>query len=608
MPSRQGSTNHDLSTARPIVQLPGGSRRITDASSELGTLLAATGDFYRRDHTAFQCTTDRSDNHLRPVNAAKLASNLETVAMLVRIDANGELKPTTCSKGNAELILSSEAFVRELPNIRVISNCPVLVEDSGKLRVACGYDQTTGVLAGGKAPSELGINESRELLNDMLSDFRFATASDHSRAMASIITPALVLGGLLGGRAPLDVGESDQSQSGKGYRHKLTTAVYRAKIATITQRARGGVGSLDESFDQALVAGRAFVAIDNVRGRVDSPAIESFLTEDRYSARVPYSASIEVETKRFIILATSNRAEMTIDLANRSSFVRILKQSANYDFRTYPEGNILDHVRANQPRYLGAVFAIVTAWWNAGKPQLQRTGHDFRDWAQTMGWICQELLDTAPLLEGHKSAQVRASNPHLCWLRDVSVVIQRTGNDDCWLRSHRIAEILDAEGVEIPGVKDGQSMEDPAVWTSAAQQLGRRLGKCFTRAVGSASSEELTVDVWRIERRQASDGKGRECFEYRFSADTPIPAKTPANKPANKTRVSANPEENCVSVLNDLTPMPQMNVITTSSAGFAETRENVCGTSADRLGEVDSQADGDETSRRPLSNRVRGVI
>src|SRR5262245_42173405 len=39
-------------------------------------------------------------------------------------------------------------------------------------------------------------------------------------------------------------------------------------------RRIGGVGSLDESYSQALLSGRPFVMIDNLRGRLDSQLLE----------------------------------------------------------------------------------------------------------------------------------------------------------------------------------------------------------------------------------------------------------------------------------------------------------------------------------------------
>jgi hypothetical protein len=115
------------------------------------------------------------------------------------------------------------------------------------------------------------------------------------KALAALITPALVLGGLLPARAPVDLGEADQSQTGKGYRNRITAAIYRHLDATINQ-ATGIIGSPEETFDGALISGHAYISLDNLRGKIDAPKIESFLTEAQYYARWAYMPNTEIQT------------------------------------------------------------------------------------------------------------------------------------------------------------------------------------------------------------------------------------------------------------------------------------------------------------------------
>ena len=266
--------------------------------------------------------------------------------------------PTVCNEQNARLIMNAEPFVDAIPAIRLLTRCPVLIERDGTLVTITGYDLDSAILADDWKVPTVALEDAVKLLNEALDDFSFATPHDRSRALASIITPALIHGDLLGGRAPVDLGEADASQTGKGYRNKLTAAIYGERVATVTQR-RGGVGSLEESFDSVLIRGDSFIALDNMRGTIDSPKLESFMTEDRYQARIPYSRAIEIDPSRITIMMTSNRAELTKDWANRTICVEILKQSDDYVFGNFPEGDLLDHVRANKERYLGAVFAVI---------------------------------------------------------------------------------------------------------------------------------------------------------------------------------------------------------------------------------------------------------
>ena len=388
--------DHD-ETQLPAVTLPGGSTTITEAAARFGDLLAATGRVFRRRDSVFDLAHDQDGQPiLRPIKPAAFASRMESVAKLVAFkktkDGDLEEVPTTCSETTARLILSAGVFLNRLPPIHVVVPCPVLVERDGQLITITGYDLESGVLAAGEEPHDISIDEALTVLDEITAEFNYTSESDRARHFASLITPALVSGGLLGGRAPVDLTEANESQAGKGYGNKLTSAVYGMKLRTITQR-KSGVGGIEESFSGALVSGAPIISLDNMRGKVDLPCLESFMTEDFFQARVPYSGDVEIDARRIVVMLTSNKAEITPDFANRAGIKRILKQPDGFQFRQYPEGDILDHVRANQPRYLGAVFAIIKAWHEAGKPRTNETRHDFRRWATTLDWIGKRPAD-----------------------------------------------------------------------------------------------------------------------------------------------------------------------------------------------------------------------
>ena len=88
---------------------------------------------------------------------------------------------------------------------------------------------------------------------------------------------------------------------------------------------------------------------------------------------------------------TSNGVESTRDFANRSSIIRIRKR-IGHSYRTYPEGDLLSHVKANQPYYLGCVFSVIREWLEMGKQRTSVTEHDFREWARPLDWIVQNVF------------------------------------------------------------------------------------------------------------------------------------------------------------------------------------------------------------------------
>ncbi len=514
--------------ALPQVVLPGGAFPIVLAAQKLGGLLGQTGQFFNRGGSLVRLENDpRGEPVLRPINAVQVSSEFERVATLLKPKAAPHggymLTPAICSESTARLIVNAQSFVASLPRITLVSSCPVLVDDGGQLRVVSGYDPSTGILANGPSVPEVSRRDAIEFVQRILGDFQFATEGDRSRAMAAIITPTLVMGGLLGGRAPIDLGEADDSQTGKGYRNKITAAIYRCTPCAVTQSS-GGVGSLKESFDAALVAGRVFVSIDNVRGKIDLAALESFCTETTYSARIPYQPPIEIEPTRTLLMMTSNRAEMTIDLANRSSIVRMLKRGDDYKFTRYREGDVLDHVQAHQPFALACVFRLIREWHERGKPRSPMRNTTFRAWSTTLDWIVCELLGGAPLMAGHREVQKRTANPALNWIRDVALAVKRNSRCGVWLRAHDLLDLLDGSGVEVPGLRPDESPDDNAVRERVLPVLGRHISKAFQSAPRSPS---MPCESSGASVSTKTTGRGGN---MRFSREPRVPRNAPRDK------------------------------------------------------------------------------
>jgi hypothetical protein len=169
------------------------------------------------------------------------------------------------------------------------------------------------------------LAEATAALLSSIGEFDFATEADKSRTIASLLTPALKFSGLLGAHTPLFVVEADDSQAGKGFLLELVQTIYRETPSLVTQR-QGGVGGFDESLSQAMIDGRPFIQLDNVRGRIGSPYFEAVLTcplTGTIPARVPHKGEVQVTPERFVFQLTSNGFESTRDLANRSCITRI---------------------------------------------------------------------------------------------------------------------------------------------------------------------------------------------------------------------------------------------------------------------------------------------
>ena len=524
-----GGNNPTRDGALPEVVLPkdGFPGTLSDAGGKLARLFAGREDiFCRTDPNGIvgrgQVQALYAGHGLSNVGPAQACSLFEKVARLVspRLkDGEPYLLPGVCSETLARRILASDTFLAGLPPLCALLRCPALIERDGELRTISGYDRTTGIFANGDPPLAMTVNEARVVIDDLVAEMPFATAGDRSRYLANLITPALVLGGVGGFRAPIQFHEAEESQSGKGLLHQITAAIYGDVPATVGQNRGGGLGSLREKLDEWLIQGRTFVNLDNLTAtkgdRFDCEELCSFMTESTYLARA-LRKSAPIDPARHVVMVTTNGCTLSADLANRANPVRLRKEHGQR-FRMSKE-QFVAHTRRHAAVYLGAIFALARAWHEAGKPRTASASQDtsFREWWCVLDWIVVELLGAASLSEGLEDVKARLTSPDQMWLRNIARAVEARGEMGLWLATHRIADICAGEGVALPGVKEPDaylgSDEDSK---RVLMGLGAKLHRCF-----HGQEREVLVDSFRVETAEhksvGPSGKPFKQHVYRF--------------------------------------------------------------------------------------------
>ena len=168
-------------------------------------------------------------------------------------------------------------------------------------------------------------------------------------------------------------------------------------------------------------------------------------------------------------------------------------------------------------------------WYVAGKPKSTDVGHDFRPWSQTCDWICQNILGTGPLMDGHQAAKERTANPALLWLRDVALAFVKIGNQE-WLRAHDILDMALASELDVPGFILGDNPDEEQCRKRLLQAIGRKLSQAF-------KTDEILIDGIKCERSEEKDEINRYYLkQYRFM----VCGYSAANPAANETRTAAN--------------------------------------------------------------------
>jgi hypothetical protein len=475
--------------ARNLIILPSGDVSISDCARDI---FERSSGLYMRGGAVTELVREKGIARLELVKPEGFRTRAERLGTLMawRVGRDGEavLKPAKMSGDDAKAILASLDARELLPPVASLVRCAVCTTDAdGELQIlGPGYHPELGglLIDRGKLPPSVPLEKAVASLLWIFEEFDFQTPGDKSRAVAAVLTPAFRMGGFLRGNVPIDVAEANVSLAGKGYRHSVTCAIYGEEPYLISPRD-GGVGSADESFASALIAARPFICLDNLRHKLDSTYLEAFLTAPGlFPARVPHQAEIMIDPSRFCLQLTSNGMESTRDLANRASICRIRKRPG------YSYYDTLGYVRRRQGYFQGCVFSVINEWHRQGKPRTNDTRHDFRDWAQTLDWVVQELFHLVPLMDGHEAAQDRVSNPALSWLRGVALAVERTGRSGIELTASAIVELCQATDIPLPNLKPG--VDD---------KTARQAAGCIMRRV-FGSRDRLELEGFTVTRSE----------------------------------------------------------------------------------------------------------
>ena len=426
--------------------LPGHGIDITDTAQHVFRKLVETKEFFLRDGKIFTVNLKCGTRELRLVTSQEFRSILERYFSLNRRGVRGSGRAICTGEDALGIMVNDERY--QLPYVSRLLQCPV-IDVTGKVCTKGYHPQINEgtYITDGESENVDSLQAAVEDLSKLVKDYRFTTPADKTRALAMMLTPALIQGGLIDGLIPAGVSEADQIGAGKTLWQTVLAAVYNDSPVVIAQQ-RGGVGSMDESIGSGLITGRAFMQLDNLRYKLDSTVLESLLTSPNHSlsVRVPHRGLLTVSTKGLSIYITSNGVQTTDDQADRSCFVRILKHPW------------LPRVTCENDRDIiwDASIASFGNGSQGANRQRMRRDTDSRNGRYPLigswGWF----FGRTDLMEGHIAAQQRTANPFMNKLRDIALWVKRLHMLEQPFRASTLIELAGDNGIPIDGDSDEQ--------------------------------------------------------------------------------------------------------------------------------------------------------
>lgn len=234
---------------------------------------------------------------------------------------------------------------------------------------------------------EMSLDEAREVLDELLGEFPFVD----SRSKAVQVAAMLSLFGLnllsRQAQVPMFVYTANAPRAGKTL--LLKTVVIPVMGAAAVQTLSGEEEELRKVLDSVVREGSPYLALDNLKRRVNSPALEAFTTSATWSGRVLGQTGMFEMQKQTVVLVTANHAQVSTDIAGRALFVDLWVAEADPQAREIKR--TMDDAYLSRPdvrqRVLSALWGLIRHWNAQGQPGGTRRLAGFEEWGRTIGGI-----------------------------------------------------------------------------------------------------------------------------------------------------------------------------------------------------------------------------
>lgn len=313
-----------------------------------------------------------------------------------------------CSKDHAGLLLAYAGTGGRIRSLQHIAAHPVVI--GANFQVAQpGWNSAHGVfVTSDLSPAPLDLPTARAVLEDLVVDFPFADPADRANFFGLMLTP--VLRPAIKEPVPLHLLGAPIERSGKT---KLAEIVLGYSVlGKATPAVQLGVREeeREKRILATLLGGESVVHLDNLSGKLDSPALASLLTANTVTGReLGFSRNLTVPNG-LTMVGSANNLHMSGELAKRTVPITLNPgleaPETRKDFR-HPR--LRDFVETSRERVLGALLGLVAAWRLEGMPDGAKILGGFERWSAVLGGI-MEIAGYPEWLTNLDTFQDRASD------------------------------------------------------------------------------------------------------------------------------------------------------------------------------------------------------
>ena len=220
-------------------------------------------------------------------------------------------------------------------------------------------------------------------------DFPLVGESDRANLYGCLLTA--VLRPMIRGVTPLFLADKSQMGSGGSLICEIIDIVATGSNTDLT-----GVPKKEEDFPKKITgllqAGKTVIVLDNIEGKLESPALAIALSSETWTERLLGKNEIAEYPNTATWLGNGNNIQLGLDLPRRCYRCRIQYQDAKPWQRSgFKHPNIKAYVRENRSLIIAACLIMARSWLSAGSPGPKTVPYmgGFEDWRYTIGGILE---------------------------------------------------------------------------------------------------------------------------------------------------------------------------------------------------------------------------
>jgi hypothetical protein len=376
-----------FANGRPMVELPGPNRLLSDFASDLGAALAKHEIFVRGEDVV--SINDAGDGLTR-LSSEKLRSWLEQFACCYRTQSTGQAGQViqiqrTMSNGDAVGVLASPQFLQKLRPIERFNTVrlPTLRPCGTLDLLEPGYDPTAKTFTAWNAPviMSVDLDSAVKIITELLAEFPFA---DKERSRAVVVAAMLTVfaAGALPPKSlrPCFIGTANAEGSGKTLAVKCATVPVLGFVPSASKPR--DEDELKKILLTAIMESAPVVFFDNYKGHLSSESLEAFLTSQDWGGRVLGASRSFRGQNNSTVFITGNGCTVSPDMRRRSLFFELFTDAERAEDRVFQNDLEVRVLLERRIEILSALWALLR---EGSEYSPSRTHSSFPEWSRIVG-------------------------------------------------------------------------------------------------------------------------------------------------------------------------------------------------------------------------------